>query len=202
LECAEGSIDVERDGADGVADAIEIVEDLDVIDVAIRGKGVRMDGDGEIILLKDQDRSTWNKKLIEKGFLYLQRSDANVARNEYQLEASIAACHAMAVDFAKTNWSTINSLYSELAILKPGPVVEMNRAIAKGYATSAQEGLELLLAIEGLENNHFYQTAVGDFYKELRRYPDASTAYCRAVELTPSEKQKELIRKKILDTGR
>ncbi len=162
----------------------------------------RMDSEGEIILLKDQDRSIWNKKLIEKGFLYLQRSAAGPGRNEYQLEASIAACHAMASDFDKTDWSTIYALYSDLAILKPGSVVEMNRAIAKGYSTSPQEGLSLLLVIEGLENNHFYQTALGDFYKKLDKYEDARIAYGRALELTPSEKQKELLRKKILDTGR
>lgn len=157
----------------------------------------RMDSEGEIILLKDQDRRTWNKKLVEKGFLYLQRSDAGAGRNEYQLEASIAACHAMADDFTKTNWSTIYALYSELAILKPGPVVEMNRAIAKGYSTSPQEGLALLLAIEGLENNHFYQTALGDFYKELKRYEDARTAFARALELTPSVKQRALMQRKM-----
>jgi RNA polymerase sigma-70 factor (ECF subfamily) len=157
----------------------------------------RIDGDGEIVLLKDQDRSTWNKKLIEKGFMYLKKSDIGYERSEYQLEASIAACHAMAADFEQTNWSTIYSLYSELAILRPGPVVEMNRAIAKGYSISPFEGLALLLAVEGLESNHFYHTAVGDFYKELKQYNKARMAYDRALELTPSKKQRTLMRRKI-----
>ena len=159
----------------------------------------RIDHAGEIILLKDQDRSTWNKKLIEKGIRYLQRSDRNAARSEYQIEASIAACHALASDFSKTNWSVIYALYSELAVIKPGPVVEMNRAIAKGYSDSPRAGLDHLLAIEGLEGNHLYQTALGDFYRELKQYKEANAAYQTALELTPSEKQKALLRKKLTE---
>ncbi len=157
----------------------------------------RIDKEGEIVLLKDQDRGTWNKKLIKKGIAYLRKTEVSTTRFDYQIEASIAACHALASDFDKTNWSVIYALYSELAIIKPGSVVEMNRAIAKGYSTSPQEGLDFLLSIEGLETNHLYQTALGDFYKELNSNEEAQTAYRKALGLTPSEKHKTLLQRKI-----
>ncbi|NJN43070.1 MAG: sigma-70 family RNA polymerase sigma factor [Flammeovirgaceae bacterium] len=87
----------------------------------------RLDDQGEIILLKDQDRSKWNSKLIGKGIEYLKQSQSKQGATEYHLEASIAACHALAEDFDATNWKYIYNVYCELSMIKPSPVIEMNK---------------------------------------------------------------------------
>jgi predicted RNA polymerase sigma factor len=156
----------------------------------------RLGDSGQIILLKDQDRSRWNKKLIEKGLCHLDVATEKDSVSEYHLEAAIGACHAMANNFKATDWARIHTLYDVLYKIKPGPVVELNRAIALGYSVSAQAGLDSLLMIKGLEETYLYYAALGDFYNEINDPENSRAAYEKAIGLVTSRRERELLMKK------
>lgn len=158
----------------------------------------RLDEQNNIILLKDQDRKKWNAPLSKKGLQYLEDASVGNKLTEYHLEAAIAACHSLAQNFNDTNWSRIQSLYQSLLKIKPGQIIEMNMAIALGYATTSQQGLNSLLSIQGLERNHFYQTALGDFYYANGNNIQASVCYRRALDITKSKFEQQVIRNKLL----
>jgi RNA polymerase sigma-70 factor (ECF subfamily) len=157
----------------------------------------RLTASGEIILLKYQDRNLWNKKLIEKAMLYLNIATQDDSLSEYHIEAVIGAYHATADRFETTDWVSIHNLYEALAKIKPGPVVEMNKAIALGYSVSPKSGLVALLKIEGLEESHLYYAALGDFYMETGDRKNSLAAYEKAINLATSGQEKELLIKKM-----
>lgn len=159
-------------------------------------EAARLGKDGEMILLKDQDRSLWNKALIEKGISYLNLASDGPGITDYHVEAAIAAHHSMADSFERTNWEAIFHLYGSLSNIKPGPVVEMNKAIALGYWKSVGEGLKALVAIEGLEETHRYHAVLGDFYFEVNDREKAMLAYDKALSLVSSKQERELLQKK------
>jgi RNA polymerase sigma-70 factor (ECF subfamily) len=99
-------------------------------------------------LLADQDRSLWDRTRMAKGLRYFERSIGG-EMSRYHVEAAIAVEHAVAPSFAETNWALIVSHYDDLMRLAPGPVVEMNRAIAVGFRDGPQAGLTLLRELEG-----------------------------------------------------
>lgn len=149
--------------------------------------------DGSIVLLKDQDRTKWNTALIEQGKHYLETSARGECFSIYHLEAAIAGCHMRAESFANTDWKMIASLYQSLAELKPGPIVALNLAIAKGYSESATVGLDALRRIKGLEENHLYYAAMGDFLSQTGDRQGARKYYETAAQLTLSTAQKNLL---------
>jgi RNA polymerase sigma factor (sigma-70 family) len=159
-------------------------------------EAARLGADGRIVLLKDQDRTLWNKALIEKGLLYLNLASEGVQLSEYHLEAAIAAHHALAEKFEQTDWGAIFHLYESLAAKKPGPVVEMNKAIALGYWKSAAEGLKALLMVRGLEATHLYHAVLGDFYFEVNDHENSIRAYDKALSFVSSHQERELLQKK------
>jgi RNA polymerase sigma-70 factor (ECF subfamily) len=157
----------------------------------------RIANDGAIVLLKDQDRSKWNKQLIGMGQFYLERSAIERDITEYHLEAALASCHALAGSFETTNWTQIIQLYDMLLQVRPNPIIELNRAIAVGYHESADAGVNELLKLQKLKDNHYYHTALGDFYDMLDRKDDAVRSYASAADLTESKKELQLLYKKI-----
>jgi RNA polymerase sigma factor (sigma-70 family) len=159
-------------------------------------EAARLSKDGEIVVLKDQDRSLWNRALIEKGLSFLNLASEGPGLTDYHIEAAIAAHHAMAESFEHTNWEAIFHLYGSLSAIKPAPVIDMNKAIALGYWKSASEGLEALMAIKGLEETHRYHAALGDFYFEVNDRKNAMQAYDQALSLVSSNPERELLKKK------
>jgi RNA polymerase sigma factor (sigma-70 family) len=157
----------------------------------------RLDAEGRIILLQDQDRSKWNRMLIQRGVYYLERAAEGEEVSEYHVEAAIASCHAQATSFEETNWAVIYKLYHTLVHIKPGPVIEMNKAIAAGYAQSPRQGLEELLQVEGLAENYLYHAALGDFYAKCAEPDNARRSYEQALTLTPSKSEQALLKKKM-----
>lgn len=157
----------------------------------------RIDSEGNIKLLKDQDRSLWNRPLIEKGNQFLNASAGGDELSEYHLEAVIAACHARATSFETTDWKRILGLYELLSSIKSDPFVEMNKAIVLGFAESPQRGLDALKSIKGLENNSIYLTALADFYAQLKDVTLARQHYELAMRHTQSKSAIDLLRNKI-----
>jgi RNA polymerase sigma factor (sigma-70 family) len=156
----------------------------------------RLNSEGQIVLLKDQDRSLWNKELIDKGLSFLDIASDSEEISSYHIEAAISACHATAKTFHNTNWEEIYHLYEALYELKPAPIIEMNRAIALGYCKTPADGLRALSKIKGLESNHLYYAVLGDFYNAAKDHENAIRAFDKALSLVSSKFERELLLKK------
>jgi|SRR4030095_9558248 len=157
----------------------------------------RLDDEGNIILLKHQNRGKWYKPLMEKGFEYLELATEVFQPSSYHLEAAIASLHASARSFEQTDWKSIYHLYEILYQLQPVPIVALNKAIASAYAIGREKALEQLLQIKGLENYYLYHTSLGEIYYELHDKDKAKMFYENALRLTVSRQQQQLLISKI-----
>jgi predicted RNA polymerase sigma factor len=148
--------------------------------------------DGEPVLLADQNRARWNRMFIRRGMEALGRA----GDGPYSVQAAIAACHARAVTFADTDWTTIAALYGQLMVLTPSPVVELNRAVAVSRAEGPAAGLILVDALTDdpvLEGYHLLPSVRGDLLERLGRTDEASAAFSAAAALTRNERERELL---------
>jgi len=129
----------------------------------------RIDADGNLSSLDDQDRARWDATLIERGEALLDRSATGTDVTEYHIEAAIASVHARAPSAAETRWSVIVGLYDTLMTIHPSPVVALNRAIAVAQLEGPARGLEAIAAIadrERLSGYPFYFATLAEL--ELR----------------------------------
>lgn len=110
----------------------------------------RVDSEGTLFLLREQDRRKWDHLMIVEGMRALDRASVGDVMTAFHLEAGIAACHAAAGSWESTNWPQIVELYDELLVLTRSPVVAMNRAIAVSRRDGALAGLAALEAIDNL----------------------------------------------------
>lgn len=156
----------------------------------------RLDAHRAIVLLKDQDRSKWDRELIALADRHIDLAVTGPAMSAYQAEAAIAAVHAHAISFAETDWAAIISLYDQLLRMNPSPVVRFNRAIAVAQAEGPAAGTRALDEVKGLEGSHLYHAARGDLLRDLSRRDEAREAYALAASLTRSPAEMELLRKK------
>ena len=157
----------------------------------------RVDAQGRPILLLDQDRSRWDHLLIGRGLAALERA-ASLAgeRGPYQLQATIAACHARAHTGAETDWARIVALYGELLQRQPSPVIELNRAVAVGMAFGPAAALPLvdaLVASNELARYHLLGAVRGDLLFKLGRLAEARPEFERAAALTGNERERALL---------
>ncbi|WP_225309325.1 RNA polymerase sigma factor [Larkinella humicola] len=157
----------------------------------------RTDATGAIILLKDQDRTQWNRELIAQGKRQLTTSAAGHELTDYHLEAAIALQHCLAPTYEQTDWPSILRYYDLLLDRKPGPVVALNRAVALAEVDGPMEALLAVLQIKELETNQYYHAILGDLYAQLHQTDRARQHYQRALHLTLSGAEKQLLRKKI-----
>ncbi len=142
---------------------------------------------GEPVLLLDQDRTRWDRLLIQYGLGALARAEAlGGRRGPYALQAAISACHARAVVAADTDWPQIAALYAELVEVLPSPVVELNRAMAVAMADGPAAGLAILDALAdepALRDYHRLPAARGELLMRLDRFAEARGEFERAAEL-------------------
>lgn len=157
----------------------------------------RLDNKGNIIVLKYQDRSKWNRRLIQQGFHYMDAAADPFEASTFQLEAAIASLHAASPSFEQTDWKSIYHLYEMLYQLQPNPVVAMNKAIASAYAFNKQRALEELQQIKGLEDHHLYYASIGEMYLDLQQKENAKSYFEKALRLTNSQTEKQLLLEKI-----
>ncbi|HET7404140.1 MAG TPA: DUF6596 domain-containing protein [Usitatibacter sp.] len=153
----------------------------------------RIDDDGNLIVLIDQDRSLWDARLVEEGRAHLDRAATGDELTAYHVEAGIAALHADAASAAETQWDGIVTLYGTLMRLNPSPVVALNRAIAIAQRDGPARGLDEIARIEGresLDRYPFYFTAIGELERRLGRSGRALEAFNAALALarSPSER--------------
>jgi RNA polymerase sigma-70 factor (ECF subfamily) len=147
----------------------------------------RVDRDGNLVLLDDQDRSEWDKTQIDEGLLLLAKAWRMAPAGPYALQAAIAGEHARTYGGAKTDWKRIVDLYGLLQVLDPSPVVSLNRAVAVAMTGRTERGLALIdeLAAQGpLQSYRFLHIARGELLARLDRTQEAVMAYSRALELS------------------
>jgi RNA polymerase sigma-70 factor (ECF subfamily) len=165
-------------------------------------RDARLDADGGLVLLEDQDRSRWHLDEIEEGLRLAARARE---AGPYALQAAIAAEHGRALTPGTTDWARIADLYGRLRELAPGPVVELNRAVAVAMAEGPQAGLDLIGEIEAggkLEGYHHLHAARADLLRRLGRAEDSATAYRRAVELASNPVERAFLERRLSEVER
>ncbi|MBG9389847.1 RNA polymerase sigma factor [Caenimonas aquaedulcis] len=157
----------------------------------------RVDAKGDPVLLMEQDRARWDRLLIRRGLVALERAEKlGGALGPYALQAAIAACHARAATAQQTDWNRIAALYDALAQLAPSPVVELNRAVAVGMAFGPAAGLEIVDALQAdksLRNYQWLPSVRGDLLAKLGRADEAREEFKRAAALAGNAREKELL---------
>jgi len=164
----------------------------------------RTDEFGDLLLLAEQDRSLWDRAMIHRGLLHLERAAAGDNISAYHLQAEIAAIHANTDQFTQTNWEHILALYDLLAEKQPTPVVLTNRAVAVAELRGPLEGLAALAMIP--ENNQlsrypFLHSAEGEFHRRLGNLDDAARCFHLSLECARTEPERRFIQKKLASIG-
>jgi RNA polymerase sigma-70 factor (ECF subfamily) len=150
----------------------------------------RFDGQGEIILLDDQDRGHWDAKLISEGLALVDKALRHNRPGPYQVQAAIAATHSRAASAGETDWANIDHLYRALEQMQPSPVVTLNRAVAVAKLEGPAAALALIDPLEKSLSGYFHYFGTrGAFLLQLGRNQEARTAFDRAISLanTPAE---------------
>ncbi|MFE6650308.1 RNA polymerase sigma factor [Nocardioides sp. NPDC057772] len=162
----------------------------------------RADAEGHPVLLEDQDRSRWDQLLLRRGLAAVDRATALASSGtpggSYLVQAMIAACHGRARRAEDTDWAEIARLYDLLASGAPGPVIEVNRAVAHGRAFGPDAGLAILAALpEGaLAGSHLPAGVGGDLLHRAGRHLEAAAAFDEAASLTGNAGERELLEKR------
>jgi RNA polymerase sigma-70 factor (ECF subfamily) len=166
-------------------------------------RDARIDDAGDLVLLADQDRSRWDAGQIDEGVRLVERSLRRSAGHPgpYQLQAAVAALHDEAPSAEATDWHQIARLYAELARLIPGPVIELNRAVAIAMCDGPAAGLARLDALSGsaLDANHLYHSARADLLARLARREEAAEAYRRASSLCRTGPERRFLQRRLND---
>lgn len=144
----------------------------------------RFAADGAIVLLDDQDRSSWNRDMIGEGLALIDKAMRHRRAGPYQIQAAIDALHARAATPEDTDWAGIDALYAALEILQPSPVVTLNRAVAVSKARGPAEALAMIEPLANALGGYFYFFgARGAFLLQLGRHAEAREAFDRAISL-------------------
>ena len=160
---------------------------------------------GELVLLDAQDRSLWNRRMIEEGSELVTRALSTRRFGPYTLQAAIAAVHADAATAEATDWEEIVGLYDVLLLAEPSPVVELNRSVAVAMRDGPAEGLALidaLLARGVLAEYHLAHSARADLCRRLGRKAEARVAYEKALSMTQLEPERRFLEKRLVELAK
>jgi len=164
----------------------------------------RLDADGDLVPLEDQDRSRWDAGAIAEGLALLTSAPRRQAAGPYQLQAAISACHAEARLAADTDWARIARLYESLYRLMPTPVVALNHAVAVAMADGPADGLALVdeLAASGSLGAYFLLPATrADLLRRLGRRAEAAASYADALRLVTTGPERRFLAKRLAEVG-
>jgi RNA polymerase sigma-70 factor (ECF subfamily) len=183
-------------------------------------RAARTGPNGELIVLEQQDRATWNRALIDEGLAWVERALAPASTSAagsagsasrgagfgpYALQAAIAAVHASAASAEATDWAQIVGLYDVLARVEPTPVVALNRAVAVAMRDGPAAGLPLIetvLADGQLQGYHLAHAARADICRRLGKNADARASYERALALARQEPEREFLAARLRELAR
>ena len=161
-------------------------------------RSARFDESGQIMMLRDQDRSRWDVAAIDEGVGLLARASALQRPGRFQLQAAIAACHCEAESWQETDWLQILTLYDRLVMLDPSPVVRLNRAIALAQVEGPKAALsEVDGLVEPLRGYHLLYATRAELLRSLGRWDQASAADAEALRLTNNVAEQRLLRRRL-----
>jgi len=160
----------------------------------------RMDSEGNLLRLQEQDRTRWNHPMIARGMFHLAHSAAGDELSEYHLQAGIAACHCAARDYAATDWVHILELYDRLIEFDDSPVVALNRAVAVAEVRGPQAGIETVDAIQNLQSLESYyllHAVLGEFEIRLNHARAAAGHFRKAMQLAEIKSEQVFLAKRL-----
>lgn len=146
--------------------------------------------DGELVRLGDQDRRRWDGRLVEEGQDLVRACLRRNRPGPYQIQAAIAAVHSDAGIAEATDWDQIVTLYDQLLLIAPGPIVSLNRAVAIAETGQVAAALDEIERLE-LEDYYLYHATRGDFLERLGQTKAAAQAYARARSLTDNATEQD-----------
>ena len=159
---------------------------------------------GDLVLLEDQDRTRWDAAEIVEGLALVDEAfrelPADTLPGPYVLQATIAACHGRSATAAETPWAEIAAMYRVLAVVAPGPVVELNRAVAVAMADGPVAGLVLVEALGAdgaLAEYHLFHAVRADLLRRLGRRPQSAAAYERALALVTNDAERDFLARRL-----
>lgn len=165
-------------------------------------RAARSTESGELILLEDQDRSLWNRDLIQEGVAWVERALPSRPPGPYTLQAAIAAVHAEAAEAGKTDWAQIAGLYTFLMRATPSPVIELNQAVAIAMRDGPEAGLTIIDAIldrGDLADYHLAHAAKADLCRRLGRNEEARVAYQKALKLAQQGPERRFLENRLAE---
>jgi predicted RNA polymerase sigma factor len=158
----------------------------------------RFDGWGRLVRLADQDRTGWDRALITEAIALLDRALALRRPGPYQVQAAIAALHAEAPDYERTDWAQIRLLYDRLQAMAPSPVVLLNRAVATRYVVGPEAALaEIAPLAAELDNYRLFHALRAGLLAGLGRGEEARAASERALALAGNPAERELLSRRL-----
>jgi RNA polymerase sigma-70 factor (ECF subfamily) len=160
----------------------------------------RIDAAGALVPLEEQDRSRWNKTMIDTGVAMSRRALRRERIGPYQLQALIAASHATAATAADTDWTQIVALYDELQALVPSSTVRLNRAVAVAMRSGPQAGLDLL-DDQAMADHHLLAAVRADLLRRLGRLEEAAQQYRLALTATDNAGERAYLTRRLAECG-
>ena len=160
----------------------------------------RVDDEGNLLRLQEQDRSCWHPSLIARGMFHIAHSAAGDELSEYHLQAGIAACHCAARDFASTDWAQILELYDRLLEFDDSPVVALNRAVALAEVRGPQAGIEAVAEIknlQSLESYYLLHAVLGEFETRLNHGSAAAAHFRKSLQLAEIKSEQVFLAKRL-----
>lgn len=162
----------------------------------------RVNEDGELIALEAQDRTIWNRALINEGIQFIQQAIMSGRLGPYTLQAAIASVHAVADSLENTQWDLIVGYYDMLLTIQPSVIISLNRAIAVGMKDGPEAGIVLIDALAEdarLISHHLTYAARADFLKRLGSLDGAIKDYKKAIELCQSGPERRYLEKQLAE---
>jgi RNA polymerase sigma-70 factor, ECF subfamily len=161
----------------------------------------RLDEEGNLMTLEDQDRTRWNARQINEAMPLVDEALRGAA-GPYTIEAAISAVHCRATRAADTDWKQIVRLYDLLQQIMSSPVVSLNRAVAVAMADRPEAGLRILDQLETsgeLRDYHLFHAARADLLRRQDSREDAARSYKRALELVTNDSERKFLEKRLME---
>ena len=161
----------------------------------------RVDAEGNLLRLKEQDRTRWDRPMIARGMFHLAQSAAGEQISAYHLQAGIAACHCAANDYESTDWRQILSLYDRLVEFDNSPVIALNRAVVLANVHGPQAGVDAVAAIqdrEKLDSYYLLYAVLGEFEAQMNDPLAAAGYFRRSAQLAETRSERLFLSKRLL----
>jgi RNA polymerase sigma factor (sigma-70 family) len=160
----------------------------------------RVDDEGNMLRLKEQDRSAWSQPKIARGMFHLSQAASGNEVSEYHLQAGISACHCAAPDYASTDWPQILSLYDRLIELDDSAIIALNRAVAVAHVHGPAVGLQAVAGIKNrksLSSYYLLYAVLAEFEFQLKDFESAADHLRRALELTELKSEHSFLSRRL-----